>query len=83
MSLQNPNILLDVLEIAVDHLRELIERTRMTVSNRPHKRKPLARQKVSGGLDAGEADFIARLFWNSTALSYGLKGFRKIVRSFV
>jgi hypothetical protein len=38
---------------------------------------------VSGGLDAGEADFIARLFWNSTALSYGLKGFRKIVRNFV
>ncbi len=58
VSLQNSNILLDVLEVALDHLRKLIKRARMTSSNRSHKRKPFARQEVSGGLDACEADFI-------------------------
>jgi hypothetical protein len=71
---------LDVLEVAVDHLRKLIERARTTGSNRPHKREPLARQEVSSSLDACEANFITRFFWNSATRSDSVKGFSEIIR---
>jgi len=79
VSLENPDVFLNILEVTVHHLRKLVERAGMTGSNRPHKREPLARQEVSGGFDAREADFIARFFWNSATRSDGVKGLGEIV----
>src|SRR5271163_1618349 len=65
MSLQNPDILLDVLEIAIDHFRQLIQRAGMARSNRAHKSQPFSRQEVAGSLNTRETDLVARFLWNA------------------
>ncbi|MFZ0888667.1 MAG: hypothetical protein WA005_09460 [Candidatus Binataceae bacterium] len=79
MSLQNPNILLNVLEVAVDHFRQLIQRAGMARSNRAHKSEPFSRQEVAGSLNTRETDLLARFFWNASPGPNGVEGFSEIV----
>jgi hypothetical protein len=54
----------------------------MTGSNRPHQHESLACQEVSLGLDACEASFITRFFWNSVTRSDSVKDFSELVSYF-
>src|SRR5271154_2112178 len=66
MPLQNADVFLDVFEIALYHLGQRIDRSRMSSLDGPKQCQALPGQKVAGGIKAGRPN---RLTWLDVAAS--------------
>src|SRR5579885_3500889 len=80
MAFQKPDVLLNVLEIAAYYFGKLVERIRVTSSDRAQQGKPLAGQKIAGRFDAGETHLLARPLRNPSATANCLERFGEVVR---
>ena len=61
MALQQPHILLDVLQVPIDDPGEFVNRSRVLGTDCPHQSDPLLGKKVARGLKTGEIHPFARL----------------------
>ncbi len=57
--LEGSEIVLDILQVAANDLRKLIDRAWAPGSNRAEQREPVRGEQISCGLDAGEVDALA------------------------